>query len=168
MTFILLTAIGISVSFAYTAGLIASLIVPAIIIRQRSRFRAGSAAAAYYAAALWAIVPIARSVLAPDLPGAVPILLWITATLLLTLPWALCWSDRAFRTRVLIALVVSIVPPLGVIGLASPVLPPDIYSREPPGLCSGRQLGQSRAHRSRALPALPARTAAGCSCVSAS
>src|SRR4051795_1288093 len=122
MTLILLAAIGVSVSFAYTAGIIASVVVPALIFRQPSRLRAGSAAAIYYATALWAIVPVARSVLPADLPGAAAIVVWITATVLLSVPWALCWSPLAVRTRILIALMVSIVPPLGLIALASPLL----------------------------------------------
>src|SRR6478672_3852325 len=98
MTLILLAAIGVSVSFAYTAGIIASVVVPALIFRQPSRLRAGSAAAIYYAAALWAIVPVARSVHPQDLPGAAAIMLWITATLLLTLPSTLCGWPGAGRT----------------------------------------------------------------------
>lgn len=122
MTFVILAVIGTAVSFGSIPGLIASALVPALVFRQPTRFRAGAAASVYYASALWAMVPVARAFLSHDTPSSVPVLMLILAALLLTSPWVVCWSGHRTRTRVVLALLLITVPPLGVIGLASPLL----------------------------------------------
>lgn len=98
-------------------------VVPAIWLFQPSRRMAYSSACCYYLAALWQIPGILHS-----LPGASrlsevgSILVWLCAAVLLSLPWALAWSHDRRRAlwRTPAAQVLSIVPPLGLIGLACP------------------------------------------------
>ena len=123
VTLTVLVAIGLSVSFAIPAGIAASIIVPALVLRQRNWASSLASALAYYGAASWALVPAAVAFVGRDLSALTPIFLWCCAALLLASPWALVWSpDRSqFCWRVPVALTVTSIPPLGLIGWASPI-----------------------------------------------
>lgn len=73
----------------------------------------GLIAACYYAAATWPVIPSGIRLYHAD---AAPFLLvlWITASLLLALPWSL-------PTPPAIAMALTLVPPLGIIGVANPL-----------------------------------------------
>jgi hypothetical protein len=53
----------------------------------------------------------------------IPLLLWIFTALLLSLPWTVAWTSHRvhYLWRAPLALVATIVPPLGIVGLASPL-----------------------------------------------
>jgi hypothetical protein len=53
----------------------------------------------------------------------IPLLLWIFTALLLSLPWTVAWTSQRihYLWRAPLALLATIVPPLGIVGLASPL-----------------------------------------------
>ena len=117
---LLLAAIGFGVSFAQPVSLVLAIAAPAIALRQPTRRTAFLAAACYYGTASWAVLPAAAAFL-----GALiaPVLLWLLAAGLLASPWVLFWSPHRHQLwlRIPLALTVSIIPPLGIIGWASPL-----------------------------------------------
>lgn len=79
---------------------------------------------AYYAGATWQILPGAAAFFGHHANPVQVLSLWASASLLLATPWAILWSPRrASRLwRMPLALVLVVVPPLGVIGCASPLV----------------------------------------------
>lgn len=98
-----------------------SIVVPCLIGAQPSRPVAGATAFAYYGAATWPLISAARAFTAST--GALPTALWLAASLLLTLPWLVLWASSFFQLqwRIPLALLLSALPPLGLIGWASPL-----------------------------------------------
>jgi hypothetical protein len=88
----------------------------------RSRRAALSVSAAYFLVALWPMVGAAGAFFGPrhTLEG---IALWLCSAILLCLPFALAWHPRSVHRswRMLSALLVFSVPPLGYVALASPL-----------------------------------------------
>src|SRR5579872_2498479 len=115
--------IGLTFSSAHPLAMSLAIFMPAIAYRQRMRAAAYYAAICYYAGALWPLVPGARNFFGstPSLPAA--LVLWAAACLLLASPWALVWSPEQTKAwwRCLCGLVLGVVPPLGLIGWASPL-----------------------------------------------
>ena len=87
-------ATGLLLSSAHPAGIAVSVVMPAIVMRQSRRRAAYAIGAVYYAAALWPLIPGARNFFGPDVSALVAIGLWVSASLLLALPWLLVWSPR--------------------------------------------------------------------------
>jgi hypothetical protein len=118
-----LAVVGLAVSFAIPTGMAASILVPALVLRQGSRGCSFVAAMLYYAPASWAVVPTSLSFLGRDTSLLTSISLWCCAAVLLASPWALLWSRKQneFWWRIPAGLALGIVPPLGIIGWASPV-----------------------------------------------
>lgn len=119
-----LTVIGIGVSFAFLPAMALMFLMPAIAFAQPSRQRAFLAALTYYAGASWAIIPAIRNFFGPDAGPASGVLLWLAAAALLALPWPLVWSPRRHQAfwRIPVGIILGVVPPLGIIGWASPLL----------------------------------------------
>jgi hypothetical protein len=97
--------------------------VPALVLRQGSRGCSFAGAMLYYASASWAVVPASLSFLGRDTSLLTSISLWCCAAVLLASPWPLVWSPKQnqFWWRIPAGLAVGIIPPLGIIGWASPV-----------------------------------------------
>jgi hypothetical protein len=114
---------GAAASTAHPLGIIAAIAMPALGLSQESRYGGFSAALSYYGAALWPLIPGARNFFGPDVSALVAIALWVVSSILLALPWALVWSpvqcQALWRAPVGVALMV--IPPLGIIGWASPL-----------------------------------------------
>lgn len=94
-----------------------SALMPWFVFRQRTRMRAAAAAFTYFAVASAPIPWIT------DGP-AIGIGLLFTASAILTLPWIALWrGDGAQRYwRIPAALLLSAIPPIGIIGWASPLI----------------------------------------------
>lgn len=118
-----LAVIGLALSFAIPSGIAASIIVPALIVRQPNRRASFAAAMAYYGAASWAVVPASLSFLGCDTSLLTPISLWCCAAVFLASPWPLFWSRKRKQLwwRIPVGLAVGITPPLGIIGWGSPM-----------------------------------------------
>jgi hypothetical protein len=116
-------AVGIAASFGHTAGIGAMVLMPALAMARNRRRAAGLVAFSYYAAASWPIIPSARNFFGPAASMPEAVTLWIVASLLLAIPWLALWSAcrRQLLWRIPQALTMSAVPPLGIIGCASPL-----------------------------------------------
>jgi hypothetical protein len=82
------------------------------------------AACTYYAGASWAIIPAIRNFFGPHAGPASGVVLWLSAATLLALPWPLVWCPNRQQSfwRVPAGIILGVVPPLGIIGWASPLL----------------------------------------------
>jgi len=115
--------IGLGLSSATSVGITGTLMMPAVVLRQPSRRSCYQTAAAFYAAALSPLIPGARNFFGPNVSAFVAIGLWIVASALLAFPWACAWSAdiRQAAWRVPLAIALAVIPPLGIIGWASPL-----------------------------------------------
>ena len=116
-------AVGFAISTAHTVGMAIAIVMPALVLTQGTRKKTYVTALAYYGAAIWAIMPGARNFFGPNVSALSAAALWAAAIALLALPWALLWSPN--RTQLIwrgpLALAITIVPPLGIIGWVSPL-----------------------------------------------
>ena len=100
-----------------------SMLFPLLWKQASSRVHAGIIALAYYLAAARGLplgTQIFFGVHAPDYLGS---LLWVSSSLLLTLPWYLFWSyyEHGYYWRLPFILLILILPPIGLIGWANPL-----------------------------------------------
>lgn len=114
--------IGLAVSTGHPLGMVAAAAMPLACLCPLTRTAAFKSALAYYSTALWPIIPGLRAYWKSATP-LIPPVLWIVAAILLSLPWAMVWTSRRVHClwRAPLALMATILPPLGVVGLASPV-----------------------------------------------
>jgi len=119
-----LAVIGIGGSFAFLPAMALMFLMPAIAFALPSRRMAFLAAFTYYAGASWAIIPAIRNFFGPDAGPVSGLLLWLTASTLLALPWPLVWSANRRQAfwRIPAGIILAVLPPLGIIGWASPLL----------------------------------------------
>jgi hypothetical protein len=115
---------GLAVSTGLPFGVAVAAVLPSFALRAQSRRKSYETAALYYGAALWPLVPGANNFFGPDVPILLAIVLWTASAALLALPWALVWCDDEKQAlwRAPAGILLSVVPPLGIIGWASPVL----------------------------------------------
>jgi hypothetical protein len=94
-----------------------------VVLVQANRWAAYSVALAYYAASSWPLVPGAKAFFGPNSHLLFGLTLWLTASVLLAAPWGLLhfrtWPARFWSTP--LALAATSLPPLGLIGWASPL-----------------------------------------------
>src|SRR5580700_7916898 len=116
--------LGLAVSSAHPAGIVAAfLLLPAFTFRQPSRPICYAAATGYYVGALWPLAVGAKNFFGPDVSVIGAIAFWAVCAVLLALPYALLWTDktRQLLWRTPVALMIAVIPPLGLIGFASPL-----------------------------------------------
>jgi apolipoprotein N-acyltransferase len=99
-----------------------SILVPCLIAIQPTRSTAGATSFAYYASASLPVIGVAKVYWPSSETGAV--FMWIAAAALLSAPWFLCWTrlESLRPWTAAIAVSLSAVPPLCIIGWASPLL----------------------------------------------
>ena len=116
--------VGLAVSSGRPLGIAAAVLVPALALRAQSRRKSYQTAALYYGAALWPLVPGANNFLGPAVSVLLALVLWITSSALLAIAWPLVWSSNVKQSlwRAPAGILLSVLPPLGIIGWASPVL----------------------------------------------
>jgi Carbon-nitrogen hydrolase len=116
-------ALGLASSTGDPAGLILTVAMPAWALRQPARRWGYISAASYYLGASWPIVSAARNFFGPHPAAFDAFALWMVAALLLALPWLLVWSEdrRVLLWRAPVGILLSVVPPVGLIGWASPI-----------------------------------------------
>jgi hypothetical protein len=78
----------------------------------------------YYAAASWPLIPGAHTFFGVLGTPIIGLFLWLVAAVLLALPWGLLFSSRRGRAAfcVPVCILLAAIPPLGIIGWASPLL----------------------------------------------
>lgn len=114
--------IGLSVSSGHPLGMVAAAAMPLVCLSPLTRSAAFKSALAYYTTALWPIIP-GLQVYWKSATPLIPPVIWIVTAILLSLPWAMAWTSRREHClwRAPLALLATILPPLGFVGLASPV-----------------------------------------------
>jgi hypothetical protein len=116
--------VGTGVSTGFVAAIAGSILLPAFWVRQTSARFCFYCAFAYYVSALWSLPVVARNFFGPSAGLIDGIVLWLAASVLLALPWRFAWSHagKSALWRVPLGLLASIVPPIGLIGWASPTV----------------------------------------------
>jgi hypothetical protein len=99
-----------------------SILVPCLIATQPTRSTAAATSFAYYAAASLPVIGVAEAYWPSSEASAV--FMWMAAAALLSVPWLFCWTRReSFRPWTsVIAVALTVLPPLCIIGWASPLL----------------------------------------------
>jgi apolipoprotein N-acyltransferase len=89
----------------------------------RKRAHAAAIAFAYYAGATWVVIPGAKTFFGANAGLLDGITLWLSGVALLCVPYALIWSTspRFIWLRAPLAVLMSLPPPLGIVGVASPL-----------------------------------------------
>ena len=115
---------GLAVSSAHPLGMLAAIAMPAVVMCQLKCRVAYFTAVCYYAGALWPLIPGARNFFGASVPLVSALALWAVASTLLASPWPLVWSASREQAwwRAPLGLALSVVPPLGIIGWASPLI----------------------------------------------
>jgi predicted amidohydrolase len=115
--------IGLAFSSAQPIGVVSTVAFPALALNAKSRRAAFFAAAFYFAGTSWPIVSAGRNFFGAHAGVLDGIALWIGAALLLPLPWVLSWTSHRPQLlwRAPLGLLLSVLPPFGLIGWASPV-----------------------------------------------
>jgi Carbon-nitrogen hydrolase len=98
-------------------------VIPVLVFLQQSRLEAFSVIFAYYATANWPLIPGVLGYFSPSGTILQALAFWAVPSLLLPLPWIACWTPALSQAvwRLPLAYFLSVVPPLGIIGWASPV-----------------------------------------------
>jgi hypothetical protein len=115
-------AIGLGVSTGYPLGMIVAVAMPLACLAAGTRKAASKSTFGYYATALWPIIPGLEAYWKSATP-LIPVMLWILTAVMLAVPWTIAWTSHRlhYLWRAPLALLATIVPPLGIVGLASPL-----------------------------------------------
>ncbi len=115
--------IGLGVSTGYPIGIAAAFVMPPLAMFQPTRGATYGSAFCYYAGALWPLIPAARNFFGPKASFLEGIAAWLAGAILLATPWPLAWTTCRVQLlwRVPLALIATVLPPLGLIGWASPL-----------------------------------------------
>jgi hypothetical protein len=101
-----------------------SLVAPLLVYYAKCRTHAYVSMVCYYVAASWPLIPGARAFFGLQGAPLIGLALCLTAGTLLALPWGLLFT-RARGTAALsvpLCILLTAIPPLGIIGWASPLL----------------------------------------------
>lgn len=117
-------AVGLAFSTAHALGIAVAVLMPALVLSQSARSNAYGTAVCYYAGALWPLIVGASNFFGSGVSVLSALLLWSVACILLALPWAGFWSAKVGQWwwRAPLGLAMSAIPPLGIIGWASPIM----------------------------------------------
>ncbi len=115
--------LGLAISSGTPIGLAFSILAPVVWLQRGSRSVCYISAFAYYLAALRSLPVVSRNFFGPESGLLNGLCLWMVSAALLSLPWLWAWSTSPIAAlwKCPLALLASIVPPLGLIGWASPV-----------------------------------------------
>ena len=114
---------GLAISSGYPAGLAAAIAMPVACLTPHSRKAAFWNAVGYYLAGLWPMIPGAQRYLGHSDSTSTAVLMWLSCSTLLASPWTLAWTPNSrlnYLWRVPLANVVSVIPPLALIGFITP------------------------------------------------
>ena len=108
----------------HLAAIPLSLVAPVLVSYTKSRTRAYILMFCYYAAASWPLVPGARAFFGRQGTPLIGLFLCLAAATVLALPWGLLFTRAPGKAALSVPLCVLLtaIPPLGIIGWASPLL----------------------------------------------
>jgi predicted amidohydrolase len=113
--------LGLGISTGRPIGMMAAAGMPLACLAPGTRKTSFHNAFAYYVGALWPMIPGLEAYWTSEL--LIPIVLWILSAILLSVPWVIAWTSAHVHClwRAPLALMATIIPPLGIVGLASPL-----------------------------------------------
>lgn len=108
----------------HLAAIPLSLVAPLLVYQAKSRKHAYASMFCYYAAASWPVIPGARAFFGLQGTPLSGLFLCLAAAALLALPWGSLFTRARGRTALSVPLCILLtaIPPLGIIGWASPLL----------------------------------------------
>jgi hypothetical protein len=108
----------------HLAAIPLSLVSPVLVYNSKSRIHTYASMFCYYAAASWPLIPGARAFFGVHGTPLIGLVLCLAAAALLALPWTLLFTCERRKAALLMPLCVLLtaMPPLGIIGWASPLL----------------------------------------------
>src|ERR1700686_3426536 len=108
----------------YLAAIPLSLVAPLLVYHTKSRKHAYASMFSYYAGASWPLISGAPAFFGVQGTPIIGVSLCLAAAVLLALPWGLLFSRGRGRAAfcVPLCIVLAAMPPLGIIGWASPLL----------------------------------------------
>lgn len=117
-------AMGLAESTGHPMGIVAAAGMPFVCLMPGTRKVAFQCTFAYYLASLWPLVPGLEHYIRQSSSLFGPPALWMFTAILLSVPWTIAWTSNRlhYLWRAPLALLATIVPPLGIIGLSSPVM----------------------------------------------
>lgn len=115
--------IGIAVASGHPLGVAASIAVPALAFSRHDQRSCAVVAMAYYLLALSPLLRLDDTFFGSQRYSAAAASLWILAGLILSLPYFILWTRHTLHRvwRIPIALLLTTIPPLGLIGIAAPL-----------------------------------------------
>ena len=116
-------AMGLGVSTGHPLGIVAAAAMPFACLVPGTRKDAFKSALGYYIGGLWPIVPGLGRYIGQSATILIPLAIWVLAAIMLSVPWTLAATSDRFQClwRAPLALVATVIPPLGIIGVASPL-----------------------------------------------
>ena len=116
-------AMGLGVSTGHPLGIVAAAAMPLACLVPGTRKDAFKSALGYYIGGLWPIVPGLDRYIGQSATILIPLAIWVLAAIMLSVPWTLAATSDRFQClwRAPLALLATVIPPLGIIGLASPL-----------------------------------------------
>jgi apolipoprotein N-acyltransferase len=117
-------AVGALAWSGHLATIPLSLLILLLLGRLETRKQALALMVSYYAGATWQVIPGAATFWGHHANLTEAVSLWAGASLLLGLVWVALWSKRRATTLCTVPITISLlaVPPLGLIGVASPLI----------------------------------------------
>ncbi|HEX4133242.1 MAG TPA: hypothetical protein VHY84_01370 [Bryobacteraceae bacterium] len=124
LSFCSAVAMGLGVSTGYPLGIIAAAGMPVACLTPGTRKGAFRNTLGYYSASLWPMISGFERYMGHSATPLIPVAILVCTAVLLSLPWTIAWTLNRFHYlwRAPLALLATIVPPLGIIGLASPLI----------------------------------------------
>lgn len=116
-------AMGLGISTGHPAGMISAAAMPYACLTPATKKDAFRAAFGYYLAALWPMIGGLDRYLGRSGAFLTTLAIWIFGAAALSFPWTLAaTANRAqYLWRTPLAVMATVLPPLGIIGLASPL-----------------------------------------------
>jgi predicted amidohydrolase len=116
--------LGLAAATGLPVGIGASLGLPFVCCLSSTRLGSFEAALVFFAAGLCPMLSGLERYLSPAESFITPAAIWIFCTVLLAAPWALTWtaSRRDLLWRVPAVLLITAIPPLGLIDFLSPLV----------------------------------------------
>jgi hypothetical protein len=124
LSFCSAVAMGLGVSTGYPLGIIAAAGMPVACLTPGTRKGAFRNTLGYYSASLWPMISGLERYMGQSATPLIPVTIWVCTAVLLSLPWTIAWTSNRFHYlwRAPLALLATIIPPLGIVGLASPLI----------------------------------------------
>jgi predicted amidohydrolase len=116
-------AIGFGMSTGHPLGIVAAAGMPLVCLATETRNATFRNTVGYYIASLWPAIPALDRYIGQSATFLAPVALWVISAIFLAVPWTIAWTSKRWHYlwRAPLALLATVVPPLGIIGLGSPV-----------------------------------------------